>query len=591
MRIPIIDDEVKDEPDERFWVVVSNLKGATTTPGETRGEVVIVDNDITPLTAQWVNPGELFAINHTVPRTITLQFNKDVGDADTNDLKSAIEVTAGTVTAVAKTDNRNFLVTVTGTSGAEHIRLKLPAETEVTEDETLSADAAYTWWRTTYAQVRNREVEVAEGETASVTIYVTPEAASAITVTYRTADGTATAPADYTAVSSGTVTIAAGEREATVEIETVSDAVDEGDETFTVELTGLSGGAPARLLPPNPSTTAAEVTITNDGPVPRAWLARFGRTVAEQVIEAAESRMGAPRTPGAEASLAGRRIGPDPVGLAAWLRGATEDAQEPDGPGSRTTTERELLPGSSFALTAGVEGGPGGTVSLWGRGAVTEFDGRDGALSLDGEVATGMLGTDWNRGRLTAGLILGHSRGDGGYRAPTGGGTVASSLTGVYPWGRYAVSERVSVWGLAGYGAGTLTLTPDGRSAMRADPRAHAGSGGGARGVLVEAPADGGPQLAVKSDAMAVRTASEKTRGMAASRAEVTRLRLGLEGSWQGLAVGNGGRLEPEIEIGVRHDGGDAETGFGLDAGGRALLVGPVERSLGGASRARSADP
>ena len=66
---------------------------------------------------------------------------------------------------------------------------------------------------------------------------------------------------------------------------------------------------------------------------------------------------------------------------------------------------------------------------------------------------------------------------------------------------------------------------------------------------------------------MAVRTTSEKVKGLAAASAEVTRLRLGLEGTWRGLEAG-GGALIPRLEVGVRHDGGDAETGFGLDLGG-----------------------
>ena len=52
----------------------------------------------------------------------------------------------------------------------------------------------------------------------------------------------------------------------------------------------------------------------------------------------------------------------------------------------------------------------------------------------------------------------------------------------------------------------------------------------------------------------------------AAATGDATRLRLGLEGTWRGLALG-GGTLEPRLELGLRHDGGDAETGFGLDAG------------------------
>ena len=94
----------------------------------------------------------------------------------------------------------------------------------------------------------------------------------------------------------------------------------------------------------------------------------------------------------------------------------------------------------------------------------------------------------------------------------------------------------------------------------------------GLRGVVVEAPAEGGPELAVKTDAMGVRISSEATEdsaggNLAAAEANVTRLRLGLEGTWRGLEIGTG-TLAPRLEIGVRHDGGDAETGFGLDLGG-----------------------
>ena len=89
----------------------------------------------------------------------------------------------------------------------------------------------------------------------------------------------------------------------------------------------------------------------------------------------------------------------------------------------------------------------------------------------------------------------------------------------------------------------------------------------GLRGVAMKAPESGGPELAVKSDAMVVRTTSDAVQGLEAATAEVTRLRLGLEGSWRVVASG-GGEFVPRLEIGVRHDGGDAETGFGVDIGG-----------------------
>ena len=267
--------------------------------------------------------------------------------------------------------------------------------------------------------------------------------------------------------------------------------------------------------------------------------------------------------------------------------GSKEDVTVSVGPFSVCTeagavcTARDLLTGTSFALTGEAGGAGSGMVSLWGRGAVSRFDGREGELTLSGEVTSAMLGADWMRpglgsgaGAWTVGLLVSHSRGEGSYQASSRSernrgadeGTVSSTLTGLYPYGRYMVNERLSVWGVAGYGEGTLTLTPEGQAAIGTAMDLKMGAVG-VRGVAVEAPAEGGVELAVTSDAMAVRTASEKTAGLAGADAEVTRLRLGLEGTWRGLEAG-GGELVPRLEVGLRHDGGDAETGFGFDLGG-----------------------
>ena len=101
----------------------------------------------------------------------------------------------------------------------------------------------------------------------------------------------------------------------------------------------------------------------------------------------------------------------------------------------------------------------------------------------------------------------------------------------------------------------------------------------GLRGVLLDGGNDG-PTLAAKTDAMIVRTSSDAVSGgngssnLAAAEAGVTRLRLGLEGS-QPFRLGEGATLTPSIEIGVRHDCGDAETGFGVDIGGGLTLTDP----------------
>ena len=47
----------------------------------------------------------------------------------------------------------------------------------------------------------------------------------------------------------------------------------------------------------------------------------------------------------------------------------------------------------------------------------------------------------------------------------------------------------------------------------------------------------------------------------------MTRLRLGLEGGYR-IATEGGGHVTPKLEAGMRQDGGDAETGFGVELGG-----------------------
>ena len=333
--------------------------------------------------------------------------------------------------------------------------------------------------------------------------------------------------------------------------------------------------------PEGPLTSAATAVVGMSSQL-KAWLARFGRTVADQVLSAVEDRMTAPRQPKMDVSIAGQRIGGavdseelevwEAEALAAWVSGETEEAGV-NSFVSRELTGRALLTGSSFALSGGAAGGLG---SLWGRGAFSRFNGSEGTLTLDGEVQSTLLGVDWVSGRATAGLAVAHSRGEGGYRSSSGHGEIESTLTGVYPYVRYEPSEWLSVWGVVGYGAGTLTLRSEGMAPIGTDiDLTMVGLGG--RGILREAPEGGGFELAAKSDALVVHTSSEAVRGSDASfealRADAMRFRLGLEGTWRGLEAGGG--FVPSFEIGVRRDGGDAETGFGADIGGGLAWMDP----------------
>ena len=188
-----------------------------------------------------------------------------------------------------------------------------------------------------------------------------------------------------------------------------------------------------------------------------------------------------------------------------------------------------------------------------------------------------MFGADYTRGRLVLGLSVGRTLGRGSYRGRSDG-ELTSSMTGIYPWLGYRVNDRVSVWGVTGRGTGALRLTPGGATALETG-MSMGMAAVGTRGELVGSRSTGGFALAFKADALWVGASTAQVASAAgrldASQARVTRLRTALEGS-RGFTLGGRLSLRPRVEIGLRQDGGDAETGAGMDVGGGLVLTDPV---------------
>jgi len=78
--------------------------------------------------------------------------------------------------------------------------------------------------------------------TVTITVTRTGGDEGTVTVNYATTDGSATAPADYTETS-GTLTFGPGVTEQTFTVPIVQDLQPESDETFTITLSGPTGGA------------------------------------------------------------------------------------------------------------------------------------------------------------------------------------------------------------------------------------------------------------------------------------------------------------------------------------------------------------
>ena len=470
--------------------------------------------------------------------------------------------------------------------------------------------------------VGDARVEEGDGAVLSFAVTLSRAASGALTVDYATSDGSAQAGVDYTGAS-GTLTFQAGESSRTIEVTVLDDSHDDDGETLTLTLSNPSSG---RL-----TDAEATGTIENRDPLPRALLARFGRTAAVHVVEHVEERLAAPREPGFRGRVAGRELrrgmerelalsflsqlggsagatgygvgGHDPMagspGAGARMRGAGTGALGGDGmmggaPGPMSAAAGpddglfggglhsmglggdNLLTGSAFAMNRESHGG---ILSFWSRGARSHFAGREGTLGLSGDVRTTMFGADYAKGPLVAGLSLSHSRGLGEY-AGVAAGQVASAVTGLYPWLGYKATDRVTVWGVAGYGRGGLLLTPDSGTALESG-LSMAMAAAGTRGELI-AGAAGGFALAFKADALWVGTAIDGVDGPAgrlkATNAAVTRFRTGLEGS-RDYALAGRLSLRPSVEVGLRHDGGDAETGAGMDVGA-GLIVSDASTGL-----------
>jgi len=78
------------------------------------------------------------------------------------------------------------------------------------------------------------------GDRADAPAFVDGASGRAITVVYATSDGTARAPGDYGA-GTGTLVIPAGQTSGQITVAVNGDTTDEGDETFTLTLSGPSG--------------------------------------------------------------------------------------------------------------------------------------------------------------------------------------------------------------------------------------------------------------------------------------------------------------------------------------------------------------
>ncbi len=410
------------------------------------------------------------------------------------------------------------------------------------------------------------------------------------------------------ATRTATVQFAAGETERTIALEALDDEEIEGDETLTLRF--HANRLPAGVTV-DPEAAEAVVTLVDDdladlrGRALEHVLAAFGRTVATDAVTLLTGRMAddAPDT-GARLTLGGRTFTLRSLSGSTEPDGARDDTAamafnavnafdplnppDPRGPpvtAGQSISLRQLLNGASFRYRHGDP--EDGLLTLWGQGGTARFEGGDGTdFSLDGEATSGWLGLDWRQHGTVAGLSLAQYRGDVGYDFAgnqDAGGEVDLELTSLFPYARLSLDNGLDLWGIAGLGKGNLTLT-DGFGGNSTDLSMQMAAAGLRRALT---PLGSGVTLAAKADGFLVRMASE-ARGrdtiafaddLPSVDAAAQRLRLALEAGYTHTLT-SGAVLRPTAELGARYDGGDAETGAGLDLAGGVRYQSPSRRLL-----------
>ena len=309
----------------------------------------------------------------------------------------------------------------------------------------------------------------------------------------------------------------------------------------------------ARTTPLSIASAATEpvgVATEDENRTRQLALAAVGRSVAEDVIEALNARMVASRRTESYLTINGQRTGVGRAESEAAPRTtrakAHAEAADAQGQNPLANSEFQLAIDETNELT------------LWGRGSLERFSGQPDeatALTLNGQLGYGYLGVDYRRaGAATGvGMMLLRNQGTLDYRSTILDKDNATlTLTNILPYVRWQPKAGVDVWSLVGYGIGEVELIDVDPVRLRL----------GAVGMRYDLRSLGGVQLAAKTDAFAVQLTPEEGYGSVARR-----LRLALE-SRMNWRVASYASLQPNLELGVRWDGGDAAAGPGAEVAG-----------------------
>ncbi len=239
-----------------------------------------------------------------------------------------------------------------------------------------------------------------------------------------------------------------------------------------------------------------------------------------------------------------------------------------------------LLANSSFVLPldAAAEGAVGlfGNLTFWGSGDYRGISGGNSqSVEYDGSVTSGNLGIDARLGAdVLAGVALTRAQGSVDYAGSNMlKGEFTTSLTSISPYMGWQMRGGMNLWATAGYGWGEVEIDDEAADAQASDLTQRM-LAVGASGPLLTSSAT---SLKLKGEAAFTWADVDGSGTIEAASLKASRQRLMLEGEHT-RKLASGATFTPSLEIGLRNDDGDGETGAGVEAGGAVRYTDAASR-------------
>ena len=247
---------------------------------------------------------------------------------------------------------------------------------------------------------------------------------------------------------------------------------------------------------------------------------------------------------------------------------------------------KSMLNGSGFTLPLNAVGGGVGVYSpaFWGSGGYEKVSGdsvlADGKLDWDGDVTSFSVGMDAHlRNDLLGGIAITRNEADVEYdvAGDDDKSDYELTMTSINPYLGWSVGQ-LDLWATVGYGIGDLEITDNSTgdsTDIDSDVDTQTFAGGGA-GTLIDFDNGGALRLKGEISQTWINVDGDRANEIRSLDVDVNRIRVSLEAR-QPWAISNTSSMESTLEAGARHDGGDGETGAGIELNAGLRYHNPVQ--------------